>query len=108
MPSQLKVPGLRLIQDSIEPDLLVHVGVAAGERIGISSCIIRRIEEKSIPIASVGVIDRLVEIDCAVASGSSGAPVVDDNFAIRGYIVASARDPPSYMYPSYAWIKPRL
>jgi hypothetical protein len=108
LPPDLKLPGLRLIQDSLKPDLLVHVGMAAGERIGISSGIIRQLEEESIQIASIGVIDHLVGIDCAVAPGSSGAPVVDDNFAVRGYIVASAQDPPSYMYPSYAWIKPRL
>jgi NAD-dependent SIR2 family protein deacetylase len=108
LPPDLKFPGLRLTQDSLKPDLLVHVGVAAGERVGISSGIIRQSEEKSILIASVGVIDRLVEIDCAVTPGSSGAPVVDDNFAVRGFIVASTQDPPSYMYPSYAWITPRL
>ncbi|MBA3440190.1 MAG: SIR2 family protein [Pyrinomonadaceae bacterium] len=105
VPEGLNAPGLRLDASPLTANLAVRVGVAAGERVGISSGSIVEIDEKRLPIAPVGEIDHLVAVDCVVAPGSAGAPVLDAaSLAVRGYIVAGSTDkPPSFMYPAYRW-----
>jgi len=52
------------------------------------------------------MVEHLVALDCVVAPGSSGAPVVDDTMAVRGFIVAGSMDPDnplSLAYPSEYW-----
>ena len=44
----------------------------------------------------------LVAVDAEVAQGSSGAPVVDADSTVRGYIVAGGTKQ-AFMYPSYRW-----
>jgi hypothetical protein len=105
VPEELNTPGLRLDASPLPANLAVRVGVAAGERVGISSGSIVEVDEKRLAIDPVGEIDHLVAVDCVVAPGSSGAPVLDaDSLSVRGYIVAGRMDrPPSFMYPAYRW-----
>jgi hypothetical protein len=105
VPEGLNSPGLRLDASPLTANLAVRVGVAAGERVGISSGSIVEIDEKHLPIAPLGEIDHLVAVDSIVAPGSAGAPVLDAaSLAVRGYIVAGSMDrPPSFMYPAYRW-----
>jgi hypothetical protein len=105
VPEGLNAPGLRLDTSPLMPHLAVRVGVAAGERVGISSGAIIEADERRLPIAPVGEVDHLIAIDCVVAPGSAGAPVLDAaSLAVRGYIVAgSTVKPPSFMYPAYRW-----
>lgn len=102
-PPELKMPGLRLDPGKAQPGLQVRVGVAAGERVGVSGGTIRAVEQRQ-NIAPVRVVKGLTEIDCVVAPGASGAPVVDETMAVRGFIVAGSHDrPPAYMFPATAW-----
>ncbi len=99
-----KFPGLRLSTTRPKAGTPVHIGVAAGERVGVSSGHIQDPREQEINVTPVGRVPHLIAIDCQVAPGSSGAPVVDANLSVRGYIVAGGDKPPSFMYPSYRWV----
>lgn len=104
VPEELKVPGLRLNAGSFEPNLPVHIGVAAGERVGISSGVIVHPDEQDYQVAPIGRVEYLVTIDTVTAEGSAGAPVLDSSFAVRGYIVAGGISrPPALMYPAHRW-----
>lgn len=98
-----KFPGLRLSTARPKARLPVHIGVAAGERVGVSSGHIQGAGEQEIVVSPIGSVPHLIAIDCQVAPGASGAPVVDADMSVRGYIVAGGDTPPSYMYPSYRW-----
>lgn len=104
VPAELKVPGFRLDKSPPPANLPVRVGVAAGKRVGISGGVIVEPDEMSLTVAPIGTVNQLVAIDCTVAPGSGGGPVLDDALAVRGYIVAGAHDePPSFMYPANRW-----
>jgi S1-C subfamily serine protease len=98
-----RFPGLRLGKARPKAGLPVHIGVAAGERAGVSSGHIKDAREQEVNVAPIGRVPHLIAIDCQVAPGSSGAPVVDADLTVRGYIVAGGDKPPSFMYPSYRW-----
>ena len=97
-----KFPGLRLNTRRLAAGTRVHIGVAAGERVGVSSGRIRSPRERQIEVDPVGSVPHLVGVDAEVAQGSSGAPVVDDDLTVRGYIVAGGKTL-AFMYPSYRW-----
>jgi S1-C subfamily serine protease len=99
-----KFPGLRLSNARPKAGMAVHIGVAAGERTGVSSGHIRDPREREIDVAPIGRVPHLIAVDCPVAPGSSGAPVVDANLNVCGYIVAGSDTAPSFMYPSYRWV----
>ena len=107
-PRDLAAPGLRLEKQPPAKDLAVKVGVAAGTRMGISSGLLRNPAEQSLHIDPIpGKVGKLVQLECAVAPGACGAPVVDASFGVMGYIVAGSADldnPVSYMHPSRRWI----
>jgi hypothetical protein len=105
VPEGLNAPGLRLDASPLTANVAVRVGVAAGEQVGISSGSIVEVDEKRSPVVPLGEVDHLIAIDCVVAPGSAGAPVLDAaSLAVRGYIVAGRTDrPPSFMYQAYRW-----
>ncbi len=103
VPDGLKVAGLRIDPRSVTHDLKVRVAVAAGERVGISSGVVTS-SQLRVDIQPVGIVDKLVEIECTTAPGASGAPVVDGRMAVRGFVVAGAPErPPALMYPAECW-----
>jgi len=103
-PEALAAPGLVLDAGAPEAGLEVRVAVAAGDRIGVSSGVIEDPAERSIEISPIGSVAGMVEINCVVAPGACGAPVVDPTLAVRGFIVAGAEErPPSIMYPATRW-----
>jgi hypothetical protein len=103
-PEALGVRGLVLNAEPPAAALEVRVAVAAGDRVGVSSGVIEDPAEKSIEISPIGPVDGMVEINCVVAPGACGAPVVDPSLAVRGFIVAGAEArPPSIMYPATRW-----
>jgi hypothetical protein len=58
------------------------------------------------PINPIGAVDRLVHVGCSVAPGSSGAPVLDADMRVRGFVVAGSvdpRQPDTYVYPASVW-----
>jgi hypothetical protein len=102
-PDELKVPGLRVDLDPVTLGLDVRVAVAAGERVGLSTGTINSYEQ-TIEIVPIGTVDHLVAVECVVAPGSSGAPVVDGSMAVRGFVVAGGvENPPALMYPAERW-----
>jgi SIR2-like domain len=104
VPDDLKLTGLHLDDGPVTRDLEVRVAVCAGERTGVSSGVIANPRRQRLEIQPIGMVDKLVEVQCTVAPGASGAPVVDRNMAVRGFVVAGGPDrPPAFMYPAECW-----
>lgn len=104
LPRELKVGGLRVNPGRLARNADVRIGVAAGERVGISSGVIKHPSPQQVPIQPIGVVDRLVAVESVVAPGASGAPVVDDSLSVRGFVVAGGVErPPAFMYPASYW-----
>lgn len=104
-PASVKAPGLMIDAKPVTQGLAIRTGVAVGTGVGVSSGRVRSAKEISAPIAPIpGIVKHLIDLECAVAPGSSGAPVVDSDFKVRGFIVAGKSDAPeSYMYPASRW-----
>jgi S1-C subfamily serine protease len=98
-----KFPGLKMNTSRPKAGTAVQIGVAAGERVGVSAGRIRNAHEQTIEVAPVGRVPHLIAVESAVAPGSSGAPVVDADLTVLGYIVAGGNKPPAFMYPSHRW-----
>jgi len=106
-PAALEGPGLRVDASPMKAGDIVQVAVAAGEKTGISTGAITAAVETAIEIAPIGRVRHLVSMNAVVRPGSSGAPVVDNTMAVRGFIVAGSSDetnPASLMYPSWRWM----
>lgn len=106
VPSELAAAGLRLNSQTSEKDMAVHTAVAAGERVGVSSGTVASATEQTPQIAPIGPVDHLISLKLVTAPGSSGAPVTDNAFDVRGFIVAGSTDPDrpvTYMYPASRW-----
>jgi hypothetical protein len=98
--------GFRVDPRPTSPEDAVRVGVAAGQRTGVSSGTVDQIDVAMEVPPVKGIVSNLATLKCAVAPGASGAPVVDDAFGVRGFIVGGSRDlehPWSIMYPSAHW-----
>lgn len=84
----------------------MQVAVAACEKTGISSGPVLRTEKHAISIEPVGNVEGLLSLECYVAPGAWGGPVVNGSMAVRGYIVAGTTDPDqpySLAYASSQW-----
>lgn len=108
-PATLRIPGIRLSCEPLGTKTAVQVFVAAGERVGIGAGTVTdvRLPPQEIQPLRQKVRD-LVALACHVAPGSSGAPVVDADLAVRGLVVASnanPADPLCFAYPAAAWTK---
>lgn len=104
-PTHLRTPGLRLATGQLQLDAAVQVLVAAGGATGISAGTVTN-PGASISIIEVGDVGDLAELDCLVAPGASGAPVVDATLSVCGFIVASSadqKDPRAFAYPAEQW-----
>lgn len=104
-PTHLRTPGLRLATGRLPHNAAVQVLVAVGGATGISAGKVTN-PSASISIIEVGDVGDLVELDCFVAPGASGAPVVDATLSVCGFIVASRadqKDPRSFAYPAEQW-----
>jgi hypothetical protein len=104
VPATYDAVGLRLNRESLKADMPVTIGVAAGERIGISQGVIKNPAAKVISVQPVGQVKHLVAVEALVKPGASGAPVVNENFEVVGFIVAGSSDrSPSYMLSAFHW-----
>jgi hypothetical protein len=106
VPPELQTAGLRLGAEPLDPGETVHIAVAAGERVGLSTGKAVRAVEVELNIQPIGRVRDLVHIGAAVSPGASGAPVVDAGMRVRGFVVAGSSDPKhpdSYMYPARHW-----
>ena len=108
VPPECKLPGLRVNAGRLHAGMKVLVGIAAGERIGLSSGMLNEPREKDVNITPKGLIKHLVELACFVTQGACGAPVVDDSYSVLGFIVAGNDDPNhpvSCMHPARRWAR---
>jgi len=104
VPAGYDAVGLRLNRDPLKSDTPVTIGVAAGERIGMSRGMIRDPAPQGVSVQPLGNVRELVAVDAVVKPGASGAPVVSEDFEVLGFIVAGSSDqPPSYMLPASFW-----
>ena len=103
-PDDLKVPGLRIDAGPVGQGMEVHIAVAAGDRVGVSSGLVEDPRPHAVEIVGLGVVDDLVSVDAVTAPGGSGAPVVDGSLAVRGFVVAGGVErPPAIAYAAEAW-----
>ncbi len=106
-PDALQTPGLRLTATPLKPGAIMQVLVAAGEKTGISTGTVTKARLAPMDVPPIeGQVPNLAGLECVVAPGASGAPVVDDTMAVRGFIVAGSRDPQnpwSFAYPAQHW-----
>jgi S1-C subfamily serine protease len=106
VPAGLNAPGLRLDASPFKAGMGIRVGVAAGQRVGISSGVIKDTLERPLTISPAPLAEGILSVEIYVAPGASGAPVVDERLAVRGYIIGGQRDeenPVSYVYPAHRW-----
>lgn len=106
-PPELQIATLFHNPAPLEIGRPISAGIAAGGKTGIASGTVSA-QEATIAIDPIGQVPDLVQLQLAVAQGASGAPVVDDSFIVRGFIVAGSTDPNnpiSYMYPASRWAK---
>jgi hypothetical protein len=107
-PEGLHGAGLSLNAAPLAKGARVQVAIAAGERVGLSSGVIPTGRPEDLQIQPIGVVADLVHVRCAVAPGSSGAPVVDDRMHVRGFVVAGSLDanrPDSFLLPAGRWAR---
>lgn len=105
-PIEIRAPGLHLEAAALSSDEEVQILVAAGAETGISSGKVTALEMVTSINPMAGEVRDLVELECFVAPGASGAPVVDSRLSVRGFIVAGStdpHDPRSYAYPAQHW-----
>jgi S1-C subfamily serine protease len=105
-PKDLALPGLRFDGRPVKKGERVHFAIATGERTGIGSGTVAESHERTIRIEPVGPVANQVELEAFVAPGACGAPVVDESFAVRGFITAGSADasrPITYMLPARRW-----
>jgi len=90
----------------------VRVAIAAGKAtpgVGVTSGVVMTGREETIAVNPLPKpVRHVVRMACElrdVGPGSSGAPVVDENFSLRGFIVAGNQDhTEAYYYPSGRWL----
>ena len=106
-PAELSARGLRASAAPLKKGEAVQVAVAAGERTGIASGPVVSGKPEAVQVNPVGRVPDLVLVRAAAAPGSSGAPVVDDELAVRGFVAAGSDDPArpdTYVYPARRWL----
>jgi hypothetical protein len=106
-PAGLVAPGLRISSTAMTPGEVVQIAVAAGEKTGVSVGAMTKGIRVTIAIEPVGRAPDLASMNAVVRPGASGAPVVDQAMAVRGFIVAGStneENPTSFMYPCRHWI----
>jgi hypothetical protein len=105
-PDELHAPGLRLKASPMDIGEILQVAVAGGEKTGVSTGATTTGIHVTIMIDPIGQVSDLAMMNAFVRPGSSGAPVVDQKMAVRGFIVAGSKDeanPYSLMYPARYW-----
>jgi len=105
-PSDLRAPALEVDPAQVATGDRVRVAVAAGEYPGVSSGEVGDARTQSISVDPVGKVGGLIRLTVAVPAGSSGAPVVDAAYRVRGFIAAGRSDlkrPESWMDPASRW-----
>jgi hypothetical protein len=105
-PETMRVPGLRLARGPLAKGGRLHIAIAAGERVGLTTGTVTTAKEQRLDIQPIGPVANLIHVKATVAPGSSGAPAVDENMRVRGFVVAGSSDPrmpDTFVLPSTLW-----
>jgi hypothetical protein len=126
-PKELQGPGLRIDAEAVTAGLPIQIGVAVRHEIGnpprparkpkavkqtkvafgLSNGTVLSGDEKPMDLSGFHC-GHAIELACAVAPGSSGAPVVDEQMAVRGFVIGGNVDihhPLSVMFPATRWAR---
>lgn len=106
-PAELSVRGLRASAEPLAKGEALQFAVAAGERTGLASGEVVTGRLVTIPVDPMGQVPGLVHVRTVLAPGSSGAPAVDDELAVRGFVAAGSNDPArpdTYIHPAQEWL----
>ena len=106
-PAGLSVRGLRASAEPLTRGEALQFAVAAGERTGLASGTVVSGRLETIPVDPMGRVPDLVHVRTVLAPGSSGAPAVDDDLAVRGFVAAGSNDPAhphTYVHPAHKWL----
>lgn len=121
VPRELGVAGLRMDLAPVSPGLAVQVGVAVRHKSAFPKRVgARKKARVNFGLSSGHVMTgvehpaqlsghqcgHVIDLACAVAPGASGAPVVDEQLAVRGFIIGGNDDlknPLSLMFPASRW-----
>ncbi len=106
-PAGLSVRGLRASAEPLAKGETLQFAVAAGERAGLASGGVVSGRPVAVPVDPMGRVPGLVLVRTALAPGSSGAPAVDGDLAVRGFVAAGSNDPAhpdTYVYPAREWL----
>jgi len=126
-PKELQGPGLRIDATAVTAGLPIQIGVAVRHEMqnpvkparkpravkqskvafGLSSGTVINGDEKQMDLSGYHC-GHAIELACAVAPGSSGAPVVDETMAVRGFVIGGKVDihhPLSVMFPASRWAR---
>jgi hypothetical protein len=108
VPPDLKAAGLPLSIEALRAGETVHTAVAAGERVGLSTGTAVTGSDTQLNVDPIGQVTRLLHIRAAVSPGASGAPVVDAQMRVRGFVVAGSQNPnqpDTFIYAARHWHK---
>jgi SIR2-like domain len=106
VPPDLQSTGLQLNTAALRAGETVHTAVAAGERVGLSTGTAVTGSDTELNVDPIGQVKNLAQIRAAVSPGASGAPVVDADMRVRGFVVAGSQDPShpdTFIYPARHW-----
>ncbi|HEV2733733.1 MAG TPA: SIR2 family protein [Longimicrobiaceae bacterium] len=106
-PAGLSVRGLRASAEPLAKGEALQFAVAAGERTGLASGVVVTGRLVAIPVDPMGRVPDLVHVRAVLAPGSSGAPAVDDELTVRGFVAAGSSDPAhpdTYVHPAQEWL----
>lgn len=107
VPAELKARGLRAGAEPLKKGLVLQFAVAAGERTGLSTGTVASGRLQTILVDPMGPVPDLVLVRAVLAPGSSGAPAVDENLYVRGFVAAGSQDPAhpdTHVYPAQEWL----
>jgi hypothetical protein len=105
-PPELRARGLRVSEKPLAQGEMLQIAVAAGTRTGLASGTVVSGKLETLAVAPLGNVPDLVHLQAVVAPGSSGAPAVDADVVVRGFVVAGSTDaghPNTYVYPARQW-----
>jgi hypothetical protein len=106
-PPEVTARGLRVGTNPLKKGDTVQIAVAAGERTGLAPATVVSGRPVTLRVDSLGSVPDLVHVCAHLAEGCGGAPAVDGELAVRGFVAAGSTDeahPDTYLYPAGRWL----
>jgi hypothetical protein len=106
-PPGLSARGLRVGAMPLKKGDTLQIAVAAGERTGLAPATVVSGRPVTLQVDPMGKVPDLVLVCAHLAPGCSGAPAVDGELAVRGFVAAGSTDeahPDTYLYLAGRWL----